>query len=182
MDFFLNQNVVDAAETRSADGFGKLEVQHASLPQRLEDLVGKLAALVELHVHARLDDDFPHTGGLRYEEGVRQIPAAAISVRAANRLSSLLSEAPQLRVSVSMNSRQREDQLSHNVIGEIKGSVHPYEYITIGAHFDAWDVGEGAQDNGSGSVQSIEALQDRNEAAFVRGTGFSRKALAKIFA
>jgi len=105
-----------------------------------------------------LDDDFPHTGGLRYEEGVRQIPAAAISVRAANRLSTLLSESPQLRASVVMNSRQREDQLSHNVIGEIKGRVYPDQYITIGAHFDAWDVGEGAQDNGSGSVQAIEAV------------------------
>jgi len=105
-----------------------------------------------------LDDDFPHTGGLRYEEGVREIPAAAISVRAANRLSSLLSQSPELQVSVVMNSHQREDQLSHNVIGETKGGVYPDEFITIGAHFDAWDVGEGAQDNGSGSVQVIEAV------------------------
>ena len=105
-----------------------------------------------------LDDDFPHTGGLRYEEGGRQIPAAALSVRAANRLSSLIAGSPGLQVSILMNSRQREDQLSHNVIGELEGSVHPDEYITIGAHFDAWDVGEGAHDNGSGSVQSIEAV------------------------
>jgi len=105
-----------------------------------------------------LDDDYPHTGGLRYEEGVRQIPAAALSVRSANRLSALLEASPGPRVSIRMNCRQREDQLSHNVIGELKGSVFPDEYITIGAHFDAWDVGEGAQDNGSGSVQSIEAV------------------------
>jgi len=105
-----------------------------------------------------LDDDYPHTGGLRYEEGVNQIPAAALSVRAANRLSRLLSDDDGLRVSLKMDCRQREEQLSHNVIGEIEGSVYPDEYITIGAHFDSWDVGEGAQDNGSGSVQSIEAV------------------------
>lgn len=105
-----------------------------------------------------LDDDHPHTGGLRYEEGVPEIPAAAVSVRAANRLSSMLAESPDVRASLRMDSRQREEQLSHNVIGELKGSVFPDEYITIGAHFDAWDVGEGAQDNGSGSVQSIEAV------------------------
>jgi hypothetical protein len=116
------------------------------------------AAAVLVRSLSFLDDDFPHTGGLRYAEGVRQIPAAAISVRAANRLASLLSESPNLRAAIVMNSRQREDRLSHNVIGEIRGSVYPDEYITIGAHFDAWDVGEGAQDNGSGSMQSIEAV------------------------
>jgi carboxypeptidase Q len=105
-----------------------------------------------------LDDDFPHTGGIRYEDGVDQIPAIAISVRAANRLSELLVTSPDLRVSITTNSSQREDQLSHNVIGEIRGSTHPDEYITIGAHFDSWDVGEGAQDNGAGSMQAIEAV------------------------
>ena len=71
------------------------------------------------------DDDYPHTGGLRYAEGVDQIPAAAISVRAANRLSAVLADAPDSLVSIRMNSRQREDQLSHNVIGEIRGSESP---------------------------------------------------------
>ena len=36
-----------------------------------------------------------NTGGLLHEEGVRQIPAAAISVLAAERLSSMLSESPE---------------------------------------------------------------------------------------
>ena len=105
-----------------------------------------------------LDDDYPHTGGLRYEEGVQEIPAAALSVRAADRLSALLEQSPELRTSIRMNSRQREDQISHNVIGELEGRLYPEEYITIGAHFDAWDVGEGAQDNGSGSMQAIAAV------------------------
>lgn len=114
-----------------------------------------------------LDDDYPHTGGLRYEEGIREIPAAAVSVRAANRLKELLEVSPDLKVSIRMNSRQREEQLSHNVIGEIKGQVHPDEYITIGAHFDAWDVGQGAHDNGSGSVQAIEAVHLLRELGYV---------------
>lgn len=105
-----------------------------------------------------LYDDYPHTGGLKYEEGAPQIPAAAISVRAANRLSSLLAASPELQASIRMNSRQREDRLSHNVIGEVTGSDAPDEFITIGAHFDAWDVGEGAHDNGAGSMQAIEAV------------------------
>ncbi|MEJ2085971.1 MAG: M28 family peptidase, partial [Acidobacteriota bacterium] len=117
---------------------------------------GAVAVLVRSLSFA--DDDYPHTGGLRYEKAVPEIPAAALSVRAANRLSALLEQFPELRLSLRMNSRQREDQISHNVIGELEGRVYPHEYITIGAHFDAWDVGEGAQDNGSGSMQAIAAV------------------------
>ncbi len=51
-----------------------------------------------------------------------------------------------------------EDALSYNVIGEIKGTTHPEEIILVGGHFDSWDVGEGAHDDGSGCMHSIEVL------------------------
>ena len=52
----------------------------------------------------------------------------------------------------------QDSVLSHNVIGEIKGKEFPDEIILIGGHLDSWDVGEGAHDDGSGCVQSIEVL------------------------
>lgn len=52
----------------------------------------------------------------------------------------------------------KDSVISHNVIGEIKGSEFPDEIILIGGHLDSWDVGEGAHDDGSGCVQSIEVL------------------------
>jgi hypothetical protein len=51
------------------------------------------------------------------------------------------------------------DVLSYNVVGEIKGSTHPDEYIVVGGHLDSWDVGDGAHDDGAGCVQSIEVLR-----------------------
>jgi acetylornithine deacetylase/succinyl-diaminopimelate desuccinylase-like protein len=45
------------------------------------------------------------------------------------------------------------------VIGEIKGSEFPNEYITVGGHLDSWDVCEGAHDDGAGCVQTIEILR-----------------------
>jgi carboxypeptidase Q len=48
---------------------------------------------------------------------------------------------------------------SFNVIGEIKGSEHPEQIIVVGGHLDSWDVGEGAQDDGAGCVQSIEVIR-----------------------
>jgi carboxypeptidase Q len=38
-------------------------------------------------------DDYPHTGGTVYVDGLRKIPAAAISTLAANKLSSMLKAA-----------------------------------------------------------------------------------------
>jgi carboxypeptidase Q len=49
--------------------------------------------------------------------------------------------------------------LSYNVIGEIKGSKYPDEIIAVGGHLDSWDLGEGAHDDGTGIVQSIEVLR-----------------------
>ena len=48
---------------------------------------------------------------------------------------------------------------SFNVIGEITGSVYPDKYVLVGGHLDSWDVGDGAHDDGSGCVQSIEVIR-----------------------
>jgi hypothetical protein len=50
------------------------------------------------------------------------------------------------------------DKLSYNVIGEIKGSEYPDQVIVVSGHLDSWDVGEGAHDDGTGCVQSMEVL------------------------
>jgi carboxypeptidase Q len=51
------------------------------------------------------------------------------------------------------------DTIGHNIIGEIKGSEFPGEIITIGGHMDSWDPAEGASDDGTGMVQSIEIIR-----------------------
>lgn len=37
---------------------------------------------------------------------------------------------------------------SYNVVGEIKGTKKPEEFVVIGAHLDSWELGQGALDNG----------------------------------
>ncbi len=103
--------------------------------------------------------DVPHTGGTRYEEGVEKIPAAAISTRGAEQLSKLLANDPNLKFYMRMTCETLPDVLSYNVIGEIKGTEKPDEIIVVGGHLDSWDIGEGAHDDGTGCVQSIEVLR-----------------------
>jgi Peptidase family M28 len=51
------------------------------------------------------------------------------------------------------------DAPSFNVVGEIKGTEFPNEFITVGGHLDSWDLAEGAHDDGAGCVQSIEVIR-----------------------
>lgn len=47
----------------------------------------------------------------------------------------------------------------HNVIGIIPGTEFPDEYVIMGGHLDAYDVGTGGVDDGSGITPSMEAAR-----------------------
>ena len=46
-----------------------------------------------------------------------------------------------------------------NVIGVIRGTELPDEYVVLSAHYDSWDGSSGATDNGTGSVTMLEAMR-----------------------
>jgi hypothetical protein len=118
--------------------------------------VGGVASLVRSVTS--LDDNVPHTGVVGYKEGTTQIPAAALGVMDAIKLSTLLKNNPDLEVTLNLSCQILPDEESFNVIGEIKGSKYPDEVIVVGGHLDAWDKGDGAHDDGAGCVQSMEVL------------------------
>lgn len=101
-------------------------------------------------------DDFPHTGSLVYKPLMPMIPGVAISTQDAEELSQLLKSQSDLKVYVRTTCEMLKDELSYNVIGEIRGSEFPDEIIIAAGHLDSWDVGEGAHDDGGGCIQAIE--------------------------
>ena len=104
-------------------------------------------------------DDFPHTGSMKYDDGITKIPAAAISTRDAEKLSKLLEEGDEVNVMMRLMCETLEDKESFNVIGEIQGSENPERVILVGGHLDSWDVGDGAHDDGAGVMQSLGVLE-----------------------
>ncbi len=104
-------------------------------------------------------DNFPHTGVMRYNDTIPKIPAVAISTKGADLLSITLKSNPETQFSFRTTCYQLPDSTSYNVIGEIKGSEFPDQIITVGGHLDAWETGEGAHDDGAGTMQSIEVLR-----------------------
>ncbi len=118
--------------------------------------VGAIGAVVRSMTLAL--DDVPHTGAMGYVEGVKKIPAAAISTHGAEMLSALLQKGEHVRLSLTLSCRVLPDAPSSNVVGEITGTEKPGEVIVVGGHLDDWDKGMGAHDDGSGCAQAIEAL------------------------
>jgi hypothetical protein len=47
----------------------------------------------------------------------------------------------------------------HNIIGIIRGTKYPDEYVMMGGHLDAFDVSSGAVDDGSGITPAMEAAR-----------------------
>lgn len=103
-------------------------------------------------------DYVPHTGVMYYDNLLPKIPHAAISVLDADFLSNAIKEEPNLKITLTMNCENLLDVLSYNVIGEIKGNQYPDEIIVIGGHFDSWDKGCGAHDDGAPCIQTMEVL------------------------
>ena len=104
-------------------------------------------------------DDFPHTGGTYYKDSTHKIPAMAVGNTTADALEKACEQGQVMAKWKSECHMKPGLVRSYNVIGEIRGSEHPERIITVGGHLDSWDVGEGAQDDGAGCVQSIEVLR-----------------------
>lgn len=101
-------------------------------------------------------DDVPHTGSMRYQDD-KKIPAVAVGSTTADELAELL-KSQKITAKLNSNCGMKGEKLSHSVIGEITGKKDK-SVIVVGGHLDSWDVGEGANDDGSGIVQSIEVLR-----------------------
>ncbi len=106
-------------------------------------------------------DDYPHTGSMTYNNipANKRIPSAAISTNDAELLSTMLQLNKSIKFYFKQSCKQFKDVLSYNVIGEIKGSEFPDEYMIVGGHLDSWDLGDGSHDDGAGVVQSMDVLR-----------------------
>jgi carboxypeptidase Q len=118
---------------------------------------GAIAVLVRSMTHST--DNNPHTGAMNYNDSFPKIPALAVGLWDADKLAASFSGDSKLKVYVKTNAHTLPDTVGYNVIGEIKGSEFPDQYITVGGHLDSWDPAEGAHDDGTGCVHAIEVMR-----------------------
>jgi carboxypeptidase Q len=102
----------------------------------------------------------PHTGMMgQYPDDVTKIPHAAVSMEDANMLHRMFDRGQNPVVKLYLDDKTLPDAVSYNVIGELRGTEKPDEIIAVGGHIDSWDVGSGAQDDGSGIISTWEAVK-----------------------
>ena len=118
---------------------------------------GALASLVRSVTPVSMHT--PHTGNMRYTNGLPKIPHAAITVEEAEMLQRMQDRGEKIVVRLKMEAKTLPDAKSRNVIAEIVGGEKPEEIILVSGHIDSWDVGQGAMDDGGGCVAAWEAVR-----------------------
>jgi len=155
------------------EGYGKTVTYRATGASRAARL-GAVAML--LRSVGSLAMQTPHTGALQYSEDDPKIPAAAITLEDATLIQRLIDSGESVTVHLYMEAHMLPDADSANVMGEIRGREQPDAIVVMGGHIDSWDVGAGAQDDGSGIMAALEA------AAIIKKLGLRpRRTLRVVF-
>lgn len=88
-----------------------------------------------------------------------KIPTVDISLEDYGLLYRLALDGTVPKLSIQTDSKENGMVPTFNTIAEIKGSEKPNEYVMLSAHFDSWDGGTGATDNGTGTLTMMEAMR-----------------------
>jgi Zn-dependent M28 family amino/carboxypeptidase len=112
------------------------------------------------------------TGSLRpsYRMG-GEIPGIGVSLETGSLMLRLAREKP-LRVQFTDESKVIPDSESANIVAELPGKTD--EWIVVGGHYDGHDIAQGAMDNLSGTVVTLELARILKpyEGKFKRGIRF----------
>jgi len=119
--------------------------------------LGAVAALIRSIAPFSLNS--PHTGAMRYEAGVPQIPAACITIEDAEMLARMYARNQTIVLSLHMDAVAGPIITSYNILAEVVGRVNPEQVVLMGGHSDSWDVGTGAIDDGGGFYSAWESLR-----------------------
>ncbi len=147
---------VPMAASATGSGYGEA-VQYRAAGASRAAAFGAVAALVRSVTTRSLYT--PHTGVMHYDPEQPRIPTAAVTVEDAAWIDRLAARGIEVRLRLQMGAENLPDAVSHNVVGEILGSEHPEEIVVIGGHTDSWDIAPGAQDDGTGVIEAVEALR-----------------------
>jgi carboxypeptidase Q len=88
-----------------------------------------------------------------------QAPAVTLSCEDYSLVYRLAEMGQKPQVRIEADAELLGEVPAFNTIATIRGSEKPNEYVILSAHFDSWDGGSGATDNGTGTLMVMEAMR-----------------------
>lgn len=89
----------------------------------------------------------------------KDVPSIDISLEDYGMLYRLAESGNTPKIKIVAQSKDLGETPTFNTIARIEGSEKPEEYIILSAHFDSWDGGTGATDNGTGTIIMMETMR-----------------------
>ncbi len=87
------------------------------------------------------------------------LPQIVVAAEHYNRIIRMLAKGEQVKMEINLEVNFTKADSSYDIIAEIPGTDLKDEVVMIGGHFDSWQGGTGATDNGTGSAVSLEAMR-----------------------
>ena len=94
-----------------------------------------------------------------FSANTEKIPVVDLSLEDYGMLYRLVENGSDPLIKVVAESKELGRVPTFNTIATIPGSEFPDEYIVLSAHFDSWDGGTGATDNGTGTITMMETAR-----------------------
>jgi carboxypeptidase Q len=115
---------------------------------------------VALVTMSRSEGRLVHGEGYSYRVGhTPKLPAVELAAEDYRKLARL-AKVGEVRVEIENRVHFEDaDHNAYNVLADIPGSDPKAGYVMAGAHLDSWVAGDGAADNGAGSVMVMEAAR-----------------------
>ena len=89
----------------------------------------------------------------------KKIPEISLELEDYTMLYRLVESGHKPEIKIVSKSKELGSVPTFNTIAQIKGTENPEEYVILSAHFDSWDGGTGATDNGTGTLIMMEAMR-----------------------
>jgi len=89
----------------------------------------------------------------------KKIPTVELELEDYGMVYRLAEHGSKPKLHIVAKSKEMGTVPTFNTIAQIKGSEKPNEYVILSAHFDSWDGGQGATDNGTGTLVMMEAMR-----------------------
>ena len=94
-----------------------------------------------------------------FSASTKKIPTVDLELEDYGMLYRMVESDTKPRIKIVAKSKELGKVPTFNTIAEIKGTEKPEEYVILSAHFDSWDGGTGATDNGTGTLVMMEAMR-----------------------